>query len=114
MEDFGEIPEFRIKTNSGPPKAHPALKMFLSQMEGEIFSLLPGNFTSYNLTKEEWKAMRGLAEDCSIVINPADKGSCVAVWDTLDYLAEAENHLEDNNTYRDVKFGDDDLVKLVE
>ena len=101
------------KSNWSPPKGHPALEMFLSQMEGEIFSLLPGKSTSYNLTKEEWKAMKGLAEDRRIVIKPADKGSCVVVWDKLDYLAEAENHLKDNNTYKDVKFGDDDLVKLV-
>ena len=58
--------------------------------------------------------MRGLAEDLSIVKKPADKGSCVVVWDKLDYLAEAENHLKENNTYQDVKFGEDDLVKLVE
>ena len=42
--------------------------------------------------------MRGLAEDDSIVIKPAHKGSCVVVWDNLDYLAEAENHLKGNNT----------------
>ena len=58
--------------------------------------------------------MRGLVEDRSIVIRPADKGSCVVVWDKLDYLAEAENHLKDNNIYQDVKFGDYDLVTLVE
>ena len=58
--------------------------------------------------------MRGLAEDRSIVIKLADKGSCVVVWDKLDYLAEAENHLNDSSTYQDAKFGDDDLVKLVE
>ena len=55
-----------------------------------------------------------MAEDHSIFIKPADKGSCVVVWDKLDYLAEAENHLKDINTYQDIKFGDDDLVKLVE
>ena len=49
--------------------------------------------------------MRGLAEDCSIIIKPADKGSCVAILDKLDYLAEAENHIKDSNTYKDVKFG---------
>ena len=64
-EDFSEIPAFRIKSNWSPPKGHPALEMFLSQMEGEIFSFLPGNSTSYKLTKEEWKAMRGLAKDRS-------------------------------------------------
>ena len=50
MEDFSEIPAFRIKSNWSPPKCYPALQMFLSQMEGEILSLLPGNSTSYNLT----------------------------------------------------------------
>ena len=49
-----------------------------------------------------------------IYIKPADKGSCVVVLDKLDYLAEAENHLNDSSTYQNAKFGDDDLVKLVE
>ena len=83
-------------------------------MEGEIFSLLLGKSTSYNLTKEEWKAMRTLAEDSSIIIKPADKGSCVVVQGKLGYLVEAENHLKDCNSYNDVKFEDDELVKLVE
>ena len=48
-------------------------------IEGNIFLLLPGNSTRYNLTKEKWLAMSGLAEDHSIVIKPADKGSCVVV-----------------------------------
>ena len=52
-EDFSEIPAFGIKSNWSPPKGHPALEMFLSRMEGETFSLLPSNSTSYNLTKEE-------------------------------------------------------------
>ena len=113
-EDFSEMPAFRIESNRSPPKGHPALEMFLSPMKREIFSLVPGNSTSYNLTKEQRKTMRGLAEDCSIVIKPGDQGSCVVVWDKLDYLAEAENHLKDNNIYKDAKFGDSDLVKLVE
>ena len=83
-------------------------------MEGDIFSLLTGNSASYNLTKEEWKAIRGLVEDRNIVIKPADKWFCVVLWDTLDYLAETKNHPKDSNTDKDVKFGDNDLVKLVE
>ena len=58
--------------------------------------------------------MRRLAEDRSIVIKSADKESCVVAWDKLEYLAEAEDHLKDNNTYIDDKLGDDGLVKLVE
>ena len=113
-EEFSEILAFRINSNWIPPKGHPLLEIFLRQMERELFPLLPGNSTSYNLTKEEWKAMRRLAEDPSFVIKPADKGSCVVVWDKFGYLAETETHLKDNNTYKDIKFGDDDLVKLVE
>lgn len=59
---------------------HPALDMFLSQMEVDEFSFLPGNTIRYNLTKEKQLAIRGLAEDCSNVIKPADKDSCVLCW----------------------------------
>ena len=88
--------------------------MFLSQLEGDIFLVLPGNTSSYNLTKNELLLMRGLAEDRSIIITPADKGSFVVVWDRADYLAEAENHLSDSSTYKEEKFGEEELVKLVE
>ena len=55
--------------------------MCLSQMEEEIFSFLPGDSVSYNLTKEEWKAMRGLAEDGSIVIKSAEKRSSIVLYE---------------------------------
>ena len=42
--------------------------------------------------------MRNLAEDCSIIIKPADKDSCVVVWDREDYLAEGNKQLSDNST----------------
>ena len=48
------------------------------------FSVLPGTPLDYNLSKEEWLAMRGLAEDQNIIIKPVDKGSCVVVWDRGD------------------------------
>lgn len=40
------------------------------------------------MSKEEWQAIRNYAEDLSIIIKPADKGSCVVVSDHKDYLAE--------------------------
>ena len=43
-----------------------------------------------------------------------NKGSCVVVWDRTDYLLEAEKHLSDSSTYKEVKFGDKELLKLVE
>ena len=48
------------------------------------------------------------------MIKPADKGSYVVFWDRTDYLLEAEKHLSDSSTYKEVTFGDTELVKLLE
>ena len=56
-ENFNETPAFRIKSTWNPPQGHPALEMFSSQMEADVFSLLPGNTTLHNLSQEEWLAM---------------------------------------------------------
>ena len=58
--------------------------------------------------------MRGIAEDRNIIIKPADKGSCVVLWDHKDYLAEAEKQLQYVDIYEDTDFKESDLVKLVE
>ena len=39
--------------------------------------------------------MRGLAEDRNIVVKPANRESCVVLWDREDYLAEAEKLFQD-------------------
>ena len=48
------------------------------------------------MSKEEWRAMRNVAEDGLIIIKPADKDSCVAVWGREDYLAEGYKQLSDS------------------
>ena len=35
-------------------------------------------------------------------------------WDKLDYLAESESHLKDIFTFKEIKFGDEHLAKLVD
>ena len=42
-----------------------------------------------NLSGEEWKVLKALAVDKTIVIKAADKGSSVVLWDRSDYLQEA-------------------------
>ena len=54
------------------------------------------------MSKEEWDALRGLADDRSIVINKADKVSRVVVWCRDDYIKETKNQLKDNTVYKDV------------
>ena len=58
--------------------------------------------------------MSRLAEDRSIVIKLADKSFCVLVWDRTDYLIEVKEDLSDSNTYKEVKFDDNEFLKLGE
>ena len=77
--------------------------MFLSKLEKELFSDDISESTQSNLSAEEWKALRGLAADKTIVIKGADNGSSVVVWDRSDYLHEVSRQLQDQNIYEDVK-----------
>ena len=56
----------------------------------ELFELGETSLGYSNFSKEDWQAMRALANDRSIVIKKADKGSSVVIWDRNDYIAEAE------------------------
>ena len=56
--------------------------------------------------------MRGLAKDGSLIFKQ-DKGSCAVVWNRVDYLAEGKSHLSHNSTYKEVIFGEEELVKRI-
>ena len=78
-KNFSDEPTLRPKSNWKPPPGHPGLELFLSQLEKEVFN----GFLNYSTSipsKEEWEALRRLADDRSIVIKQAEKGSCVIVW----------------------------------
>ena len=79
--NFKETPVFAPKSTSKPPKGHPNLEFFLSQIEKELFELAETSLGYSNFSKEEWQAIRALANNRSIVIKKPDKGSCVVVWD---------------------------------
>ena len=44
----------------------------------------------FNLSQEEWRTVRSLADERSIVIKKGDKGPSVVVWDRQDHIEEAE------------------------
>ena len=71
-----------------------------------MFEVCKSNLGYSNFSKEEWQCMYLLANDRSIVIKKAHKGSCVVVWDREDYIAEASKQLNDENVYKSVKFRD--------
>ena len=115
-EHFPDTPALRPKSSWKPPPGHPDLELFLSQIEKDIFENLVKDSTpiNSNMTKEEWDALKGLADDRSIVIKKADKGSCVVVWCRDDYIKEAENQLKDSTVYKDVSFKETMLSDLVD
>ena len=113
--NFNNVPAFRPKSQWKSPTDHPCVEFFLSRLEKELLSFLPGQPQSYNLTKEEWKAIHNLAEDQSIIIKPAHKDSSVVIWDREDYLAEGYRQLNDHLTYIDVmKFNQKLMSDLTE
>ena len=87
--------------------------MFLSRFEKELFSSDISESIQSNISAEEWKALRGLAADKTIVIKGADKGSPVVVWDRSDYLQGVSTQLQDQNICEDVKFNKNILTDLV-
>ena len=107
--EFSETPVFSPKSTWKPTMGHPDVEVFLSKIEHEIFKEVESPLGYSNLSKEEWKAVRSLANDCNIVIKKADKGSCVVTWDRSDYIMEAEKQLNDKLVYKDVNF-DKDLI----
>ena len=66
------------------------------------------------MSKEESEALRGLADDRSIVVKQADKGSCMVVWCRDDYIKEANKQLEDNTVHKDFNFKETILSDLVD
>ena len=105
-EDFSDKSAFRPKSNWKPPPGHPDLELFLSQLEKEIFNGLLNDFISLpsNMYKEEWEALRGLADYRSVVIKQADEGSCMVVWCRDAYIKKANKQLEDKTVYKDINF----------
>ena len=109
-----DISQFKVKSEWNPPKGHSALEAFLNKTGKYIFSLIPEREKDYSLTKDEYLAMRSLANDRNVIIKPADKWSSIVVWDRLDYLEEAEKQLNDSKTYKEIQWSEKDQIKLVE
>ena len=66
-QGFNETPAFTPKSTWHPPKAHACLEVFLSQVEKEIFEIPFSDLKYSNMSREEWQAVRSLADDRSIV-----------------------------------------------
>ena len=84
---------------------HPVLERFFSQLEKKTFIVFLNDslFVSSNKSKEDWEALRGLADERDIIIKQAVKGSCGLVWCRDDYIKEYNKNLEEKAIYKDIK-----------
>ena len=101
--DFSNIPDFAPKSAWKQPKGHPNLEVFLTQAESDLFKAIERPLRYSNLSREEWDAIRSLADDGNIVIKTAYKGSCVVIWDRNNYIKEAEIQLSNQNVYKSIR-----------
>ena len=65
---FSKKQVFSPKCKWKPPESHPNLELFLRQTENELFKSVEMPLGYSNLSKEEWEAVRILADDRNIVI----------------------------------------------
>ena len=102
-----------LRLHLSPNESHPRSEVFLNQIEKQLFELAesPLNYSNFS---EEWQAMSSLVNDRSVVIKKAGKGSCVVVWGSEDYIAEAERQLGDVTVHKDVSFKEKLLQDLAE
>ena len=72
------------------------------------------NRKNSNLCKDEWQAVRSLANDRNIVIKKTGKGSSIVIWYPLDYIMEAEKRISDKAIDKDVTFNKNIIPNLTE
>ena len=76
-----------------PRKGHACLeKNFQSNWKKKLFEISSSDSRYSNLFREEWQAVRFLADDRIIAMQKTDKGYCVVVvvWYKNAYLLKAE------------------------
>ena len=83
-----------------PPKAtNMKLERTITRLERTIKHLRPKT-PKNNVTKEERRALKSLANNKNIIIRKADKGAAIIVENVNDYITKGLEHLNDENTYK--------------
>lgn len=64
-----------------------------------------------NLPKDGKSLIKKLAKEQNIIINTADKGSCIVLLDRDIYIEEGRKHLDDTTTYTRLQQDITDIIK---
>ena len=71
----------------------------MSEIEDELLKINEDGKKYPNLSKKECSALQDLMNDKNIIINPADKGNAIVIWDWEVYLKECNEQLSNENIY---------------
>ena len=83
-----------------PPKPSHVIETFITAVNNDIDATPVKPIPNDNLTSNERKALKDLQLREDIVITKADKGGAVVIWNTDDYIVEAERQLNDTSSYK--------------
>ena len=78
---FSETPAFRPPSNWTPLIRDTQLKLYLSEIEDELLKINEDGKKYPNLSKKECSALQDLMNDKNVIINPANKGNVIVIWD---------------------------------
>ncbi len=85
-----------------PDKCIDAVENIIEAQQNNILSLEPSKYKT-NISTQQRKALKELAQDKSITIKPADKGSGITIINTSQYHQEGMAHLSDEFTYEKIE-----------
>lgn len=103
------LPPFKKTSTWAPPKADQITESYLVALPHKLDALQPAPWKQ-NTNRLEWQALRTLSRDTDLVINKADKGSCIVVQDRMEYVAQGEKHLSNTTIYE--QLSEDPTIQL--
>jgi hypothetical protein len=100
-QDNSEEKSFRNKSTWTPAEGQDAaLDVFIKTVKTEVLSLKLDAPRRKNLTKLQFMGIQELSTNPHIVLKKADKGSCVVVMNTNDYIREGLRQLSNQDNYQ--------------
>ena len=95
-------PDLKLPSRFNPPMPSMLEHIYQNLLE-KILSHCPNRLRDRNLTQNQYSIIERLADDTSIVIKKADKGSNIVIQNRLDYIKEGIRQLSDSKFYTKCK-----------
>ena len=93
---------FKVPSKWIPPRASEEIELYLKRIKSDMNKVKVNKHKKENLTPQEKKALRNLAQDPNLIIKQADKGSGIVLEDRENYIQDGLKHLSDKDIYEQV------------